>query len=57
MLLCFNTVKVDFSLMSQPAAGISGWVALLQAVIQEPRFFLSVALLSSACGLESTPFS
>lgn len=57
MLLCFNTVKVDFSLMSQPPAGISGWVALLHAVIQEPRFFLSVALLSSACGLESTPFS
>lgn len=57
MLLCFNTVKDDSSLTSQPTASISGWVALLQAVIQEPMFFLSVALLSSACGFESTPFS
>lgn len=57
MLLCFNTIKVDFSLMSQPTAGILGWVTLLHAVIQEPRFFLSVALLSSTGGLESTPLS
>lgn len=56
MLLWFNTIKVNFLLMSQPSAGIPGWVALLQAVIQAPRLLLSVALPISICSLESTPF-